>query len=545
MTERDGPRRPNVLWVSFEDCSPWFGCYGHPGIRTPNLDRLAAEGVRWTRAFTTAPVCAPSRSSVITGVHPVTLGTHHMRTTSLGPYAGMGVPSYEAVIPHYVRCFPEYLRAAGYWCTNDGKHDYQFNAPATVWDETSNPWMADGTAHWRSRPDPDQPFFAVFNLPETHESRGWEGFFDDNDIDPESVVVPPYFPDTPKVRASLARVHAAIEHNDARLGEILEELAEDGLADSTAVFVWTDHGPLPRGKRWPYDSGIHSPLIVRWPGVLDAGTVDDDLVSIMDLGPTVLSMAGVELPPYLHGRPFLGPAAAGPRDYVFVSRDRYDHMYDTVRASRDARWKYIRHAEPNQPYLGWNSFRNNHPIMQEMWRLHVAGELEGPPAAFMASTRPAEELYDTEADPHEIDNLAADPAHREVLERHRRALDDWQREVGDLGMVTERVMVEWMWPGGEQPPTVAPTFTVLGGEYWGTEPSPDGGEFDGPVLIQLQSTTQGASIGWTFDDAEEPNWLVYHEPIRIEPGTTVTLRALAHRIGYSPSAEVAAEFVVR
>ena len=357
------PERPeiqlNVLWVSFEDCSPWFGCYGHPGINTPNLDRLAGEGALWTNAYTTAPVCAPTRSSVITGMHPVTLGTHHMRTTSLGPYSQMGVPSYEAVIPHYVKCFPEYLRAAGYWCTNDGKHDYQFNAPVTVWDETSNPWFEDGTAHWRNRPDPDQPFFAVFNLGATHESQSWEGSqFDDNDIDPDSVLVPPYFPDTPKVRASLARVYASIEHNDRLLGDRLAELEEDGLVDSTAVFVWTDHGPLPRGKRWPYDSGIHSPLIVRWPGVLDAGTVNDELVSVMDLGPTVLSLAGVPVPPHLHGRPFLGPDAHGGRDYVFVSRDRYDHMYDMVRASRDTRWKYIRHSDPNKPYVGWNSYRN-------------------------------------------------------------------------------------------------------------------------------------------------------------------------------------------
>ncbi|MDH3707616.1 MAG: sulfatase-like hydrolase/transferase [Acidimicrobiia bacterium] len=533
-----------MVWVSFEDCTPWFGCYGHPGIRTPNLDRLAADGTLWTNAFSTAPVCAPARSAVITGMHPVALGTHHMRTDPGEGAGALGVPRYEAVIPHYVKCFPEYLRAAGYWCTNDGKHDYQFQAPVTVWDETSDQWAEDGTAHWRHRPDPTQPFFAVFNLGDTHESRSWEGFFDDADIDPESVLVPPYYPDTPKVRASLARVYASIEHNDAILGDLLQQLDDDGLAESTAVFVWTDHGPLPRGKRWPYDSGIHSPLIVRWPGVVDAGVVTDDLVSTMDLGPTVLSLAGVTVPPYLHGRPFLGPDAAGPRDYVFASRDRYDHMYDTVRASRDARFKYIRHADPNQPYVGWNSFRNHHPIMQELWRLHVAGELEGPPATFMASTRPPEELYDCEADPYEIDNLAADPTHRQVLDRHRAALDRWQHEVGDLGMVPEDVMVRWMWPDGEQPTTSRPSFVVLGGEQYGTHPSADGGEFEGPVVIQLQSATQGASIGWTSDDSDEPRWSVYHEPIRLEPGTTVTLRALAHRIGYRPSAEVGATFTV-
>ena len=475
--------RPNVVWVSFEDCSPRFGCYGDTVARTPNLDRLASEGSLWTKAFTTAPVCAPSRSAVITGMHPVALGTHHMRT-NVGPHhGGKGIPRYEAVVPHYVRCFTEYLRAAGYFCTNRNKTDYQFIPPITAWDLPGG--------HWRDRPDPDQPFFSVFNLDDTHEVAGWEGsFFGDNDIDLDSIQVPPYFPDTPKVRESLARVYTAIEHCDRLLGDLLEELKADGLTDSTAVFVWTDHGPLPRGKRWPYDSGIHSPLIVRWPGTIEPGTVSDDLVSTMDLGPTVLSMCGVEVPRHLHGRPFLGPDAHGGHDYVFVSRDRYDEMYDMVRASRDQRYKYIRHYDPARPYMMWNSFRNNHPIMQEMWRLHATGELEGPPAQTMATKRPAEELYDTEADPHEIENLAGDPAYREVLERHRDALEQWQRDVGDLGMVPEDMMVAQMWPGGVQPITDAPKFIVLGAEHHGTEASPEGGTFKGPVVLQMQSSTQ-------------------------------------------------------
>ena len=552
--------RPNVVWVSFEDCSPRFGCYGDPVARTPNLDRLAAEGALWTKAFTTAPVCAPSRSAVITGMHPVTLGTHHMRTNVGAHHGGKGIPRYEAVIPHYVRCFPEYLRAAGYFCTNRNKTDYQFIPPITAWDLPGG--------HWRDRPDPDQPFFSVFNLDDTHEMAGWEGsFFGDNDIDLDRIEVPPYFPDTPKVRKSLARVYAAIEHNDRLLGDLLSELDEDGLSDTTAVFVWTDHGPLPRGKRWPYDSGIHSPLIVRWPGMIEPGTVSDELVSTMDLGPTVLSICGVEVPRHLHGRTFLGPDAHGGRDYVFVSRDRYDEMYDMVRASRDQRFKYIRHYDPTKPYMMWNSFRNNHPIMQEMWRLYAAGQLEGPPARAMADRRPAEELYDTEADPHEIENLAGNPAYREVLERHRAALEQWQSDVGDLGMVPEDAMVAQMWPGGVQPVTDAPKFIVVGGEHHGTEASPEGGTFKGPVVLQMQSSTQGASIGYTFEgeplpdppadlDAQfsavlghnpqggdPPRRLLYHEPLRLPVGET-HIRAFAHRIGYQRSAESVATFLV-
>ena len=170
------PERPNILSISFEDCTPWFGCYGHP-VRTPNVDRLAAEGAMWPNAFTPAPVCSPTRSAVMTGMYPVSIGTHHMRTIT---YRDQGMGGYEAVVPHYVRCYPEYLRAAGYWCCNDGKHDYQFTAPVTVWDQTSNPWMEDGTAHWRNRPDPDMPFLAQFNLGASHESQSWENSqFDD------------------------------------------------------------------------------------------------------------------------------------------------------------------------------------------------------------------------------------------------------------------------------------------------------------------------------------------------------------------------------
>ena len=538
------PSRPNILSISFEDCSPWFGCYGHP-VDTPNVDRLAAEGAMWPNAFTPAPVCSPTRSAVMTGMYPVSIGTHHMRTIT---YRDQGMGGYEAVIPHYVRCYPEYLRSAGYWCTNDGKHDYQFNAPVTVWDETSNVWHEDGTAHWRNRPDPDQPFLAQFNLGATHESQSWEGSqFDDNDIDPDRVIVPPYFPDTPKVRAALCRVYASIEHNDRIVGELLDQLEEDGLADSTAVFIWTDHGPLPRGKRWPYDSGIHSPMIARWPGVLEPGTVEDRLVSVMDIGPTFLSMAGVTVPDYMHGKAFLGAAAGEGHDYVFATRDRFDQHYDMVRASRDTRWKYIRHWMPNHPYQGWVSFRNHHPIMEELWRLHVAGELDEAQARFFASTRPQEELYDTEADPHEINNLADDPAHRAELERHRARLAEWQDEVGDLGFVTENVMIDQMWQGRVQPTTDAAKFVIYGETEPGRDDSPEGGEFAGPVLLQLHCDTQGASIGWTTEttgDGEEPRWLVYHEPIRLEPGTTVTVRVVAHRIGYKPSDEVAATFTI-
>jgi len=530
-------QKPNILWISFEDTNPFYGCYGDPVARTPNLDRLAAEGCRWPNTFSTAGVCAPARSAIITGMYPISIGAHHMRTTHTNPAAPELPTPYSAVVPHYVKCFTEYLRAAGYYCTNNVKTDYQFDPPRTAWDELST------EAHWRNRPDPDQPFFAVFNLDRTHESGLWpekcpEVAFDADEIEP-----PPYFPDTPKVREALARMYTNIEHNDGILGRLLGELADDGLAENTAVFHWSDHGPLPRGKRWPYDSGIHVPMIVRWPGRVEGGTVSDRLLSTIDLGPTVLSIAGVEVPWHMQGGAFLGPAAAWPREYVYASRDRYDEAYDMVRAVRDKRFKYIRNYRPDLPYLLWVPYRNRHPILQEMWRLHAAGELAGPQLLMFQHPRPVEELYDTQADPHEIRNLAGEADYEPELERLREALDDWRDEVGDMGEIPEAEMVSRWRPGGQQPTTAPPVFVPICRESPGRDPAPEGGRFRAPVLLQLHCATQGASIAYTFEQGDEARWLLYTEPLRLREGAT-TLRARAVRIGYKESAESTATFEV-
>ncbi len=531
-------KKPNFLWVSFEDTNPYYGCYGDPVARTPNLDRLAGGGCRWPNAFSTAGVCAPARSAIITGMYPISAGTHHMRTAHTNSATPELPTPYSAVVPHYVRCFTEYLRAAGYYCINNVKTDYQFDPPLTAWDELST------EAHWRNRPDPDQPFFAVFNPTRTHESGMWPEKTPEINFDPDAVEVPPYFPDTPKVRKAIARMYTNIEHNDTYLGQLLDQLEEDGLAENTIVFHWSDHGPMPRGKRWPYDSGIHIPMIVRWPGGLDPGSVSQRLVSTIDLGPTLLSLTGLEIPWHMQGVPFLGPKARPPRDYIFAGRDRYDESYDMMRAARDKRYKYIRNYYPDRPYLLWIPYRNKHPILQEMWRLYMDGQLSGPQLLMFQSNRPVEELYDTREDPWEIHNLAGDPAYLPELERFRQAVDSWRREVGDMGEIPEADMVRRWYPDGERPQTASPVFVPICEESPGRETAPEGGTFEAPVLLQLHCATQGASMACTFEEGEEPHWLLYTEPLELPPGET-TVRARAIRIGYLESEEVSATFTVQ
>ncbi|HJP33597.1 MAG TPA: sulfatase-like hydrolase/transferase [Candidatus Latescibacteria bacterium] len=527
--------RPNILWISLEDTSPRFSCYGDEVARTPNIDRLAAAGCIYPRAFSVAGVCAPSRAAIITGMYPTAIGAHQMRTsTNVDPDR----PSpYQACPPPYVKCFTEYLRGAGYYCTNNRKTDYQFEPPLTAWDELGD------EAHWRNRPQ-DTPFFAVFNPTVTHESGMWPEKHEGQPLrtDVEAVELPPYLPNTPVCREALARHYDNLETADGRVGELLDQLEADGLANDTIVVLWSDHGEgLPRAKRWPYDAGIRIPLIVRWPGQVKAGSVEERLVSLIDLGPTMLSLTGTVRPRHLQGRPFLGPDAE-PRQYIYASRDRHDEAHDRVRAVRDRRYKYLRHYYPERPYLLWNPYRNRHPVTQEMWRLYREGGLQGDQQLMFDTPRPAEELYDTKADPFEMVNLADDPEYGPVLERLRTALENWQDETGDLGEVAEEEMMRRFWPDGEQPHTSPARCVPIAAETHGLELLSEG-TFSAPCRLQLHCATQGASMTYRTDSDREGRWRLYTEPIDLPPGTT-TIRTRAVRIGYADSDELVARFTV-
>ncbi len=530
------PERPNFLWITCEDMSPTLRCFGDPYAVTPNLDRLAAEGVRFTNVFTHSPVCAPSRSGVITGMYPTTIGTHNMRC--------------QAVPPPFVRCFTEYLRAAGYYCTNNAKTDYNFThdpkigtptaAPLTAWDESSP------KAHWRNRPK-GAPFFAVFNITVTHESQirsQEEGLLKrlatlppEERRDPAKAPVPPYYPDTPIVRRDIARHYETVTLMDRRVGEILRELEEDGLAESTIVWFWSDHGVgLPRAKRWIYDSGIRVPLIIRiperfraWafpddPDRVKPGRVIDDLIAFVDFAPTMLSLAGIPIPKHFQGQAFLGPQKAPPRRFIYAARDRMDETYDIIRAVRDKRFKYIRNFTWHLPYAQEVEYAEETPTMQEMRRLHAEGKLNPVQQLFFRPTKPVEELYDTQADPHEVRNLADDPRYREVLETMRAELLRWMRETGDVGLIPEPELMRLMRPGEKWFKTAPPHIKVEQ-------------QTEEEAIVVLECPTEGASIAYRIDtDKGQGRWLLYTNPVRLRKGDRLVAKAC--RLGCLDSDEV-------
>ena len=513
------PERPNILWLSCEDMSPRLGCYGDTTIPTPNIDRLAREGIRYTNTFCTAGVCAPSRNAIITGMYQTSTGGHNMRTLTDTYPQKTGLPKeYSEVMPPEVKAFPEYLRVNGYYTANNVKTDYQFEAPPTVWDEVSN------KAHWRNRATPAQPFFAVFNNVITHESQVWVRKDLPLRVDPSRIKVPPYYPDTQTVRQDMARFYSNIRDMDDWVGDLLKQLESDGLLDKTIIFFWSDHGDgLPFVKREIYDRGLRVPLIVRFPDKRFAGTTRDELISMIDLAPTVLNLAGIRSPGYMQGQAFLDPKTAKrpsfipARGYIFGARDRLDSEYDRVRTVHNGRYQYIRNFFPEKPLYMDIDFRKQQPMMAELLQLRDEGKLNATQMIWFRKTKPAEELYDITTDPYELTNLAEQPAYASHLKRLRKELDKWLVETKDLGGTPEKELVRQMWQGGDKPPvTASPQLTRSGDK------------------VTVTCATPGASIA--YHTGNDKRWQVYTNPISVPKGQSVT--AVAMRIGYSKSPEV-------
>lgn len=418
------PARPNILWLTTEDIGPQLRCYGDAYADTPHLDAFAARSLLYRNAWSNAPVCAPARTTIIAGVYPTATGSEHMRST--------------ARLPQQIQMYPQILRQAGYYCTNNVKEDYNLNPNGKVWDESS------GKAHYKNRAA-GQPFFAIFNHTGTHESqirtRPHKAVHD-----PAQAVVPAYHPDTPEVRQDWAQYYDNITEMDAWFAKQLTELKDAGLAEDTIVFFYGDHGSgMPRSKRTPCNSGLHVPLIVHFPEKwkhlappdYKAGGTTDRLVSFVDLAPTLFSIAGIEIPAWIQGKPFAGTKVAEPRKYVFGFRGRMDERTDLVRSARDGRHVYVRNFMPHRPHGQHVGYQLQTPTTRVWKELFAAGKLTPEQSYFWQMPRASEELYDLQNDRWEVKNLAADPAHKETLERMRKATRDWMLTSRDVGLLPE------------------------------------------------------------------------------------------------------------
>ena len=415
--------RPNILWITSEDNGPHLGCYGDEYSNTPNIDSLASRGLTYRTAWSNAPVCAPARTTIISGVYPPATGSEHMRSMTR--------------LPTTMKMYPQYLREAGYYCTNNSKEDYNLMKDGVVWDDSSR------QAHWRNRAA-DQPFFAIFNFTTSHESqirkRPHRAVHD-----PARVRVPAYHPDTPEVRQDWAQYYDKLTEMDIQVGRVLRELKEDGLADETIIFYYGDHGSgMPRSKRWPYNSGLHVPMIVHVPDQFahlrpddyQPGGQSDRLVGFIDLAPTLLSLIGVEPPEFMQGGAFLGKFPAEPSEYLYGFRGRMDERYDMVRSVTDGRYVYIRNYMPHRIYGQYLDYMFKTPTTQVWHRMFHEGKLNAAQARFWQE-KPTEELYDLQTDPDEVHNLTESADHQSILKRMRNAHREWVFRVRDVGFLPE------------------------------------------------------------------------------------------------------------
>lgn len=434
-------KRPNIVWLVCEDQSPYFfPFYGDSTVRLPNLEQLANEGVVYENMYAPVPVCSPARSAIITGMYPATLGTHNMRV--FNPYkpeneAGINVPSYSPVFPEGVRPFTEYLRAAGYYCTNNSKEDYNFKPNENMWNESNK------KATWKNR-GKDQPFFSVYNFNVTHESAIWRLGKKPLKVAPDKVKRLPYFPDDPIVNHDLAVNYSNLVRMDSMVGALLQELRDSNLLEQTIIFFYGDHGgPFPRHKRSLYESGTKVPFVVRFPNKENQGTRNKDMLTFLDFAPTVLSLAEVKPSEVIQGKAFLGKYKdPEKRKYVFTTSDRFDEVYDRRRAVKGERYKYIRNFNPDLPYAIPVSYRLNMPMMNRLIEMDKNNELKGAEKLWMAKQMPKEELYDLKTDPFELNNLVREKEYEDTLLQFRQRLDDWMLEVNDLGGTDEQELIK-------------------------------------------------------------------------------------------------------
>jgi len=481
--------KTNILWLVCEDQSLFFSSYYDSIAKTPNLDELASNGIVYENFFAVSPVCSPSRSSIITGMYPTTIGTQHMRAYKKNKGSinnKTNLPIYSAVPKRKVQFFSENLRKMGYFCTNNSKEDYNMEMSPLAWDESNK------NAHWRNRNE-NQPFFSVFNFNITHESRIWNNYKKHSSDEINKVILPPFFPNNKTIKNDFVTNYKNIEKLDEQVGEIINQLKEDGLYENTVIFFFSDHGgPFPRYKRSIYDTGLKCPLIIKWTKERNE-LRNDQMISFIDLAPTILELTKSEINHEMEGVSFYNQNI---RDHIFAATDRFDEYSDKRRCVRNKEFKLIINCDTNSSIMKPVSYRNNMKTMRVLDSINDLKKNTISMENWYKKTKPKYELYDIVNDPYELNNLYTNKDYDSVFYELKKKLDNWI-DKSDYGNITENQILKEMWPNGEKPKLKDPSIIKK-----------DNG-------INIISNNKNSSVGWRNNKTE--NWKIYSTDEIINP----------------------------
>ena len=497
-------KRPNILCIVCEDISPRLGCYDDLNAVTPNLDNFSRTALRCTGMYTTVGVSSPSRAGLITGMYPSTIGANYMRNFTKPQAMPEGQPPYQVVLPTGIKCYSEYMRQAGYFCTNNSKTDYQFEAPLTAWDEQGT------KAHWKHRPK-GMSFFSIFNLGVTHESQVWKRANLSLVVNPDDMIVPPYLPNDPIVRRDMAVMYSCIAEMDKQFQTLVDQLTEEERANTIIIWYSDNGGPLPREKRAIYETGMKVPFMISFPNGYRAGEVDEAFHMFPDIPATILSLAGICPPEYMQGRAFLGKYNANqPREYVYGARNRMDEQINKQGAVRDKRFRYVRNYTPGISNYRPNAYRLQMPMMRRMVELLQRDSLNVDQMRWFAGPCTEEEFYDLELDPYELHNQIANPRYAADIERLRKEHIRFVDEETPRWKETEMENMEHMWPGGKQPCLQKPSYKITS------------------KGVELSSADEGVSFAYQINGKgyNEKHWMLYNGPIRLKKGDVLTFVAV-------------------
>ncbi|MEJ6753811.1 MAG: sulfatase [Flavobacteriales bacterium] len=484
--------KKNILWLVCEDQSLFFSAYNDSNAKTPNIDALASKGIIYDNFYAVSPVCAPSRSSIITGMYPTTIGTQHMRAYKKNKDSinnKTNLPFYSAVPKIKVQFFTENLRKSGYYCSNNSKEDYNMEMSPLAWDESNK------NAHWRNR-QKDQPFFSVFNFNVSHESRIWKNYEQHPLKEINKVVLPTFFPNINSIKNDFVTNYKNIEKLDVQVGKIINQLKEDGLYENTVIFFFSDHGgPFPRFKRSIYDSGLKCPLIIKWDEKTNE-TRNNQMISFIDLAPTVLEITGSETTYKMEGVSFY---KQNNREFIFASSDRFDEFTDRRRCVRNENFKLILNLDTTSSIGKPVNYRKKMKTMEILDSLYKNNLLEGYFNNWYKSRKEKYEFYNISNDPFELVNLISDSIYTNEIIELKTQLHNWI-DSSDYGNMNEEQMLKEMWPNGKKPKLKAPSIIKK-----------DNG-------IKIISNNKNSSVGWRNNNNE--NWKVYLENETIEPKKT-------------------------